>query len=143
MLKVTTAFKEGAEHMIHGLLGSHTAHRQRITPPSDHRIGRGIGEKVGGAPLGFAAADLVVMRLIHGAMVGERDQIHRHSAPKFPQALGNLLGQEVIEMAFERIKVAELAGQGAQHGRPRQGTFKVYKTGAPFSTTEFRDHPCE
>jgi hypothetical protein len=84
--------------MIHALIGAHTAHRQRLTTSLDHSIGSGIGEKMRRAPLGFAAADLALMGFIHGAMVGQSNQINRHSASTFPQVLGNQPGQEVIDI---------------------------------------------
>ena len=110
--------------MIHGLFGSYTAHRQGITTALDHGISGGIGEKMGGAACGFATADLVVMGLIHGAMGGQRDQIDGDAALAFAQALGNHARQEFIDMAFKRVEVVGLLGQGAQDVAPE---------GAPWS----------
>lgn len=85
--------KQDTEYMIHGLLGLHAAHGQGVTTASDHGRGGGVGEKVGRAPLGFAAADFVLIRVIHGTMVGQCDQINGHPASTLAQSLGNQLGQ--------------------------------------------------
>jgi hypothetical protein len=63
-------------------------------------------------------ADFVLRRLIHRAMGGQRDHINRHPASTFAQALGHQLGQEGIDVAFERIQVAALAGQVPQQVGP-------------------------
>jgi hypothetical protein len=80
---------------------------------------------MGCATFGFAAADLVMMGLFHGAMVGQRDQIDGYAAAAFAQALREQSCQEIIGVAFEPIKVAELLGQGPQDCRPRRSTFQL------------------
>ena len=119
------AGQERADHVIHGLLGPHTTERQGITAASDHGIGGGVGEKVRGATLGFATADFVSMGCSHGAMVGQCDQIEGHMASTFAQALGDQARQQRIDVPFEPIKVAELAGQCAQHGGCRRSAFEL------------------
>jgi hypothetical protein len=47
----THARQQGAQYMIHVLLGLHAAHRQSIAAASDYGIGRGIGEKMCVPPL--------------------------------------------------------------------------------------------
>ena len=115
----------GPQDIVHGLLGPHTAHGQGIAAAPDHGVGGGRGAKGGGATLGFAAAALILMGLLYGPVVGQGDHINGHTAPAFAQALGHQLGQEIIALAFERIKGAELGGQDAQHSRPRGSARKL------------------
>src|SRR5215475_15932414 len=84
-----------------------------------------LGEKMRRATLGFAPADLALVGCIHGAMVRQGNPINGHPTSPFTQVLGNQFGPEIVEMALECIEITELAGQVAQHGRPRGSTFKL------------------
>jgi hypothetical protein len=119
------AFQERADHVSHGLLRPYATERQGIAAPPDYSVGGGRGEKMRRATLGFAAADFVVMCLLHGAMVRQRDQIDSDAAAALAQALRDQLGQEGIDLPFECIEVAELLGQCPQHRRGRRGTFQL------------------
>ncbi len=77
------------------------------------------------AVFGLAAADLVLIRLVYGAMIGQLDQIDRNAAPTFAQAFGYQTGQQGIERVFELIEFVQLLGQFAQHGYPRGGPVEV------------------
>ena len=48
------------------------------------------------------------MGLIHGAVVGQRDQVDSDAASVFAQALGDQPRQEILDMTCERIDAAEL-----------------------------------
>ena len=65
------------------------------------------------------------MGLIHGAVVGQRDQVDGDAASVFAQALGDQPRQEILDMTCERIEAAELLGQCAQHRGGRRGAFKL------------------
>jgi hypothetical protein len=119
------ALQESPYDMRHRLLGSHPTARQGRAAPLDHGIGRGIGEKMRRATFGFAAADFVLRGLSHGSMVGQYDPIHGDVAPACAQPLRHQACQAVIAMAFERIQVAALTGQCAQHRGSRWGTLKL------------------
>jgi hypothetical protein len=65
------------------------------------------------------------MRCIHGAMVGQRDQIDGDAAPAFAQSLWDQPCQERIGVGFECIEVTELPGQRPEDCRPRRSAFKL------------------
>ena len=107
---------EALEYLIHGHLGTDATQRQGIALAADDGIGRGIREEMGCALFRFASANFILMGLVHGAMIGQFDQIDGDATAPFAQAVGHQTGQQDIERRFELIEVMELPSQVAQHG---------------------------
>ena len=119
------ARQQRPDHVIQGLLGAYATACQGRASASDHRVGGGIGEKMGCPTLRFATTDFIVMGLGHRSVVGQCDQLDGNTSPAFAQAVGKQSCQEVIAMACERLDVAEVIGQGAQDRGARGGACKL------------------
>jgi len=66
-----------------------------------------------------------LVRVLHGAMIGQCNPIDGDATPALAQALGHETSQQGIEGGFERIEVAQLCGEFTQHGRPRGSPIEV------------------
>jgi hypothetical protein len=119
------AAQQSLQHLDHLLSFAHPADSQGITPAPEEHISRGIGEEMGGALGGLAAADFLLVLGLDMAMVGDPDQINGNSSSLGTQPLGQKLSQKQVELLLQALEVVQLAGQFAQDGGRRRRSLQL------------------
>jgi hypothetical protein len=112
-------------YLHHPLSSAHPTDGQGIAATTEEHVSGGIGEEMGGAVGGLAAADFLLMLGWDTTVIGEPDQINGNPSSFGTQPLGQQHCQKLVEPRLKLIQVVQLAGQFSQDGGARRCSLQL------------------